>query len=108
DLEALEGMAESYRNAIRENRPDRPEAPESADVANRREAARANTASMRNERAALGDQLGNPDLSPGEREALVKEFRDNQRALAAERRDLKRQERAEQADIQTGERRPGG
>lgn len=108
DLEDLEGMAESYRNALRESRPDRPEGPPSESVANRRQAARANIASMRSERAALGDQLGNPDLSPGEREALVQEFRDSQRALAAERSNLERQSRADEAGAGPGERRPGG
>ena len=107
DLVALDEMAESFRNALRENRPDRADVPENAAAAKRREASRANIADVRNERAALGSQLGNPDLSPAEREELVQEFRDNQRALAAERRHLERQERAEQVNTEAGERRPG-
>ena len=106
-LEDVEGLAQQLRDSFRANRPGQAGPPDNPGLSERRAAFRENAQAIRQNRQTLRNRLRDPDLGSGERQAIVEQFRAEQRTIMQERKELRRQERLDQGG-KGGDFRPGG
>jgi hypothetical protein len=106
-LTEVEDLSKELRDWFRANRPGRAAPSRSQGMADRAANFRENAKALRQNRQAMRNELGNPDLTPEQRRAMIQEFREEQRQILSEQKELRRQERLNQG-VGGGDRRPEG
>jgi hypothetical protein len=102
----IQGLGQEISTWAQSQRPDRGVRPQNTEMDERRAEFAQNAREMREARANLGQQMRGP-MDPEERQALIEEFRQNQRELMEEQKELRRQQRSGGGDDLGGDRRPG-
>lgn len=102
----VQGLGQEIAAWAQSQRPERGERPGNPEMDQRRAEFAQNARDMREARANLGQQMRGP-MDPEERQALIEEFRQNQRELMEEQKELRRQQRVGGGDNLGGDRRPG-
>jgi DNA repair exonuclease SbcCD ATPase subunit len=105
-IAAMNDLAAEIRAWFQANRPVRAGRDVGPAMTAMRERFQQNAGEMRQAREQLGAQLRGAATAE-ERQAIVEQFREDQRQLMQERKELRRQERLD-GDIPGGARRPGG
>lgn len=105
-IEQVQGLGQDIAAWAQAQRAERGGRPENAQMDQRRAEFAKNASDMREARASLGQQMRGP-MDPEERQALIEEFRQNQRELMEEQKELRRQQRIGGGDDLGGDRRPG-
>jgi hypothetical protein len=88
------------------NRPDRPERPETPEEADRRAEFLQNARELGDARKGLSEDMRGAS-NPEDRQAMMEEFRQNQREKMEEQKEIRRQQRVSGESDATGSRRPG-